>query len=235
MEQPGIVILVILVMAFFVGWHLWATNQRRKELSAWAAAKGLRFDPDRDGGLDDRFPHFKCLRRGHSRHARNVMRGELDGTPITAFDYHYTTGHGKNRRTHRFSAVIVTSDLPLLPLLIRPENLLDKVGEFFGADDIDFESAEFSRKFFVKAQDKKWAYDVIHQQTMEYLLTAPSFSIQFDRSEIIVWRGSRFSPDQFTAAVGVVRGLLARLPDYVVQRQRELGQGSPRKEPGWKT
>ena len=46
-----------------------------------------------------------------------------------------------------FSTIVVESDVVLEPLFIRPERLFDKVKEFVGIDDIDFESAEFSRKF----------------------------------------------------------------------------------------
>ena len=36
--------------------------------------------------------------------------------------------------------------------------------------------------------DRKWAYDVIHTRTMEYLLQAPSFTIEFGFGEIAVYK-----------------------------------------------
>ena len=107
------------------------------------------------------------------------MKGERDGRDVTAFDYHYVTGHGKSRKVHNFSALIIQSPLPLKPLFLRPENIFDKVTDFFGYDDIDFESAEFSRQFYVKAPEKRWAYDILHQRMMEYLLENPKFHFQF--------------------------------------------------------
>ncbi len=98
---------------------------------------------------------------------------------MTCLDWQFVTGSGKNRQTHRHAVVIVETGLPVIPLEIRREHLLDKVGEFLGHDDIDFESAEFSRTFHVTAADRKWAYDVIHTRTMEYLLQAPPFTIAF--------------------------------------------------------
>ena len=62
---------------------------------------------------------------------------------------------------------------------IRAEHWGDKLVQAIGFDDIDFESAEFSRKFFVKSPDKRWAYDVIHQETMDYLLQAPDAAVEF--------------------------------------------------------
>jgi len=211
------IVIVLMVMACFIAYAIWAAAERHKEMAAWATEKGLQFSPAKDRDLEDRHSHFKCLRRGHSRYANNIMRGELAGLNITAFDYRYVTGHGKNRRQHNISALIARSDLPLKPLSIRREHMFDKVTEFFGADDIDFESAEFSNKFYVKAQDKKWAYAVIHQGMMDYLLQAPKFSIQFDVNEIIVWRSRRFRPEDFETAAQLIRDMLDRLPDYLVQ------------------
>jgi len=214
---PALIILGIAIVVGLIAYTAWETAHRRKQLAAWAATKGLALSPERDRGLDDRHSHFKCLRQGHSRFASNVMRGELASLPVIAFDFRYVTGHGKNRREHKISALIVRSSHPLRPLYIRGEHIFDKVTEFFGADDIDFESAEFSKKFYVKAPDKKWAYTVIHQGMMEYLLQAPRFSIQFDRDEIIVWRSRRFQPEDFDAAGQLVRDILNLLPGYLVQ------------------
>ena len=55
-------------------------------------------------------------------------------------------------------------------LLIRPEGFFDKVAGAFGFDDIDFESEEFSRAFFVKSSDKRFAYDVLHPRMLELLM-----------------------------------------------------------------
>ena len=57
----------------------------------------------------------------------------------------------------------------------RPRHPLEEFfgppfGEFFGHDDIDFESAEFSRNFYVKSSDRKWAFDILHARAMEFLL-----------------------------------------------------------------
>jgi hypothetical protein len=181
--------------------------------------------------MDARYPEFSCLQEGHSRYGYNVMRGTwsepgdapLPGgrteLPVCAFDYRYVTGSGKNQQTHTFSAVVVDSPIPLKPLLIRPENFFDKVAEFFGAEDINFESAEFSREFYVKSPDKRWAYDVISQRMMEFLLNVPRFHVQFAVTRIMVWRSSTFKTADFGSAVRLARGMLERLPDYLVKQQ----------------
>jgi hypothetical protein len=51
------------------------------------------------------------------------MEGELLGLAVTAFDYHYTTGSGKNRSEHYFSAVIAAS-----PIALKPRAIASKLG-----------------------------------------------------------------------------------------------------------
>ena len=220
MEQGFFVLIVIVVLtAIAVGMYFAA--QRRKELAAWAQSKGLRFRPGKDRGMDDRFEEFKCLRRGHSRYANNLIEGPWEGMNLTAFDYHYTTGSGKHQSHHSFSAVILKSPVPLKPLSIRREGFFDKITEFFGFDDIDFESAEFSRAFYVRSPDRRWAYDVIHQRMMEYLMTAPNFAIQFDHSHVMAWGSRQAKPADFEAAIGLICGIVDRLPEYLVRQQTQ--------------
>ncbi len=213
------VLFAALVVVVAIIGHL-MRERRRKELRAWAHSRGLSFDSSKDRSLDNRYPAFKCLRHGSSRYAYNRMTGDRNGRRILAFDYHYVTGSGKNRSHHHFSAVIVHSPLPLKPLIIRPEGVFDRMAGFFGFDDIDFESAEFSREFYVQSDDRRWAYDVLHAQTIQYLMSRPRYAIQFDAGCVIASRSRRFTPAEFTEAAELIEGLLDRLPDYVRQ---ELG------------
>jgi hypothetical protein len=223
--EPIFIIGIVVLVVVGIAWGLYAAAKRRQELEAWAKANGLRFSRDKDRGFDERFREFNCLRQGSNRYAYNVLSGQWKDRGFLGFDYHYETHStdSKGRRQtnhHRFSAVILESEFPLKPLFIRPESFFDKITEFFGYDDIDFESAEFSRKFYVKAQDKRWAYDVIHQRTMAYLLDAPRHTIQFDTGHVIAQDSSVFKVPEFETAASVIRGILDRLPDYVVKQQR---------------
>jgi hypothetical protein len=221
--MSGSYIIVAIALTALIAIGVWRIAKRRKEIEAWAAGKGLSFLAGRDHGFDERYRAFGCLRRGHGRYAYNIAEGERNGRRLTTFDYRYVTGSGKNRQTHHFSAVVLGSDVPLEPLAIRSENVFDRVTEFFGLDDIDFESAEFSREFHVKSPDKRWTYDVLHQRTMEHLLSMPRFSIEFDDRHVIAWRNRRFNVETFDSAIGVVEGILDRLPEYVVRQQRGKG------------
>ena len=221
---PVIIISFVLLMAALAVFSFVRARQRRDALAAWAGQQGLKFARDNVRGFEVSFPAFNCLRHGENRYAFNVSEGVWYQRAVLAFDYHYettsTNSKGETETSHYyFSAVIVESKVPLKPLLIRPEGFLDKIKSAFGFEDINFESAEFSRKFFVAAPDRKWAYDVLHQRAIEFLLISPVFSLQFDTHHVIAWRNATFAPEEFTQALTVVRGLLEALPGYVIKER----------------
>lgn len=219
MSEP----LILLIILAFIGLGVVAyraEKKRRELLQAWVQAKAWRLETAKIKGLERDYPGLKIFSRGHSRRAKNVISGEYEGRPVRLMDYHYETGSGKNHTTHNVGVVILQTDFPVIPLSIRRENPFDKVGEFLGKDDIDFESAEFSRKFYVTANDRKWAYDVIHQRTMDFLLASPSYNIAFGFQEIAVTQTGRFKPDGYDEALALAHGLYDLIPEYVIQQMK---------------
>ena len=225
-----IVIIIVVVILFIVGAVLGhqQAKKRQQELSQWAATRGLAFHADRDHEFDGIYPEFSRLQQGSNRYAYNIIEGRYNKFAFNGFDYHYETHStdSKGRRQtshHHFSAVIVEADLPLKPLSIREEGFFDKIGEFLGFDDIDFELAEFSRAFHVKSPDRKWAFDVLHQQAMEFLLNSPRYNLDFQPGRIMACQGSTFSTADYEGALDVVTGLIELLPSSVL---RELKEGT---------
>jgi hypothetical protein len=215
-----IIILFVAIIALLAIASYYQQQQRRNDLLALAARHGWQFDPAHDWAMEARYP-LACLEQGSDRYAYNVFQGRYRNRPICAFDYHYetySTDSKGNTSTHHhtFSMAVLETGLPLKPLLIRSEHFGDTISEFFGADDIDFESHEFSREFFVKSPDRRWAFDVIHQATMEFLLAAPRFTVELAGPRVFVYRDSEFDPPQFEQALEVASGIIDRLPQYLL-------------------
>ena len=209
---------VIVLVAYFA--HRQAAR-RKSELTALAARLGWTFRAGNDHTLAERFGSPRCLAQGSNRYAYNVLEGRYRDRSVCSFDYHYetySTDSKGNRQTnhHRFSVAVLETDLPLKPLLIRPEGFFDRIGEFFGMDDIDFESNEFSREFHVTSPDRRWAFDVIHQATMEFLLEAPRFTVELHGPRVLVYRSRCFEPAEFETAIGLADGIIGRLPNYLL-------------------
>lgn len=219
-----ILFIIVVVVLLIVGgiYSYYQSEQRKQAMVQLAARHGWQFVPDKAWDMETRYPSFSCLQQGSDRYAYNLLTGETSGRPLCGFDYHYethSTDSKGNRQTHHhyFSAIVVQVPVTLKPLFIRPEGFFDKVAELFGFDDIDFESAEFSRKFCVKAEDRRWAFDVVHQATMEFLLGAPRFTLEFAGHDVIAYRGQLFEPADFEQAVAVIGGIIDRLPQYLLR------------------
>ena len=209
--------VIALMIVFAIAGHIQA-KKRREALSALASHLGLRFDPNKDRSFDDRYRCFDALRWGDNRYAYNILRGEFDGRHIVGFDYHYETSRtdsdgDRTTTSHHFSAVIFQTALPLDGLTIRNEGFFDRMKTLFGFDDIDFESAEFSKAFHVKCRDRGMAYDVVQPETMEFMLKMPRFTLHFEEGKVMAMRSSTFKPEDFRAAMHLVDGILDRIPN----------------------
>jgi hypothetical protein len=202
-------------------------------LANWASRNGFTFAPQDPFDLDARFNGTFEIGRGHGRYAFEVLSRQ-DPVPCWMFRYHFKTwetrtvtttdsqGHTHTHtetyeETHWRAYLIVELQAAFPPLAIRGETWLDKVAGFVGFDDIDFESEEFSRRYFVKSADKQFAYAVIHPQMMEWLLAEP-FTGQLDGGRFIRdISGGRFDAGGCEIAWSQAAGFINRIPPFVWQ------------------
>ena len=169
---------------------------------------------------------------GFGHETEKVIRGDNDGLPIIAFIHRwktqrtetYTDSEGRSRTrtvTENHSEVVTAVNLPFsLPLL--------SVEGGWGGEKVRFESEEFNDRFTVRSEAPKFAHDVIHPRTMEWLLADPPpgfriegqvmrFSVDKHDTEVIgscadfahaffarvpsfVWKDLQITPPQFRAA-----------------------------------
>ncbi len=233
MDGPLKFILVIAVIAIFgvIGYFAWLAEKKRREaMAALARRLGWRFDPSHDRSHDEQYAHFEIFRRGRSRAAHNTLTGEveIDGRhwPAKMGDFTYKvkrhTGKSTHTKTYRFSYLILHLPFASVPdVFIRREGLFDKLADAFGFDDIDFESAEFSRRFHVKSSDKRFAYDVIHPQMMEFLMADDSREIDIENGRCCMSDGRhRWEPQEFEERLLWIRQFFDLWPEHVTAQLR---------------
>lgn len=227
MELGFLLLPIILALVAIVAYFGYLQQKKRREaLGRLASELGWQFDAGRDYDHDDQYAHFEIFRHGHSRFAYNTLFGAftVHGKPWPAkmgdFHYQITTSNGKSTTTHtyRFSYLILGLPYARVPdLLIRREGMFDALGSLFGFDDIDFESAEFSRKYCVKSPDKRFAYGVIHPGMMEFLLSGDPPTIDIERGRCCLSDGKRtWSPEQFRAMLDWAQRFFNLWPDHVL-------------------
>ena len=98
------VVLIFGAFALFIGGGIWysmhAAKKRREGFIQAAEEMGLQSHPDGDSEMMARFAGFKLFSKGRARKMKNVVLGDSGEVKIAIFDYQFTTGSGKQTRTH---------------------------------------------------------------------------------------------------------------------------------------
>ncbi|MBI1369188.1 MAG: hypothetical protein GC162_11115 [Planctomycetes bacterium] len=184
-------------------------RSRSRMVAYWARRRGLAFDAAQNQDLLDDC-QFRILRRSRQSYAWNVCSGTFGPRPLIAMDVF--------SNNQRFSALIIRTPFDFKPLLVRPNESLDIVAELAGWEDIHFESAEFSRKYHVRADDRKWAYDVLHPRAIEFILKHAPYHVEFQGRSAAVHQNCEWRLEQFDEAVSYLNNLLNMLPNYVLEK-----------------
>jgi hypothetical protein len=217
-------VAAVVVALAVLAWQ--AERQRTRELQALADELGLDFDPRDDSAHDDDYAQFAIFRRGHSRVAQRTLEGAIElfgrGCRVRMGDFRYRITHqnGKSQSTstHHFSYLIAHPPWPSPSLLVRREGVLDKLKGAFGFDDIDFESAEFSRRFWVQSSDKRFAYDVLHPRMMEFLLAERPPTLDLEGGALCISDGQRrWQPAEFRRQVDFLRRFCELWPRHLLK------------------
>lgn len=189
--------LLFLVFPVFIGLLFYFQHRhekaRREALSDASQRLVLNFSPEGDAGFLAGLGSFGMANQGRSRRLTNLMRGTHGDLEVGIFDYRYTTGNGKHSHTHRQTALVLRGERTALPAFsLRPENLLHKVGAFFGGQDIDFESRPgFSSRYLLQAPDETAVRRLFHGPVLDFFEARPGFSVESDGSRLLVYRHNR--------------------------------------------
>ncbi len=155
---------------------------------------------------------------GFGHVTEKVVRGHNDGLPIEAFVHRwktqrtetYTDSEGRVQTrtvTDSHSEILTAVSLPFtFPLL--------SVGGGWGGEKVRFESEEFNDRFKVRTDSPKFAYDVIHPRTMEFLMAVrpPAFRIQGQQMRFSL---SAHDTQQIGVCADFAHDFLGRVPSFV--------------------
>lgn len=222
MEFLAVILIAAAVIAGIV-YSIRHAKKRREAFRALAGSLGLSYDPSNDRSVDERYHFLGKLGTGANRYAFNRFSGDYLGHEVRFFDFHYETySYSKNGvRTHHhyFSFFVLHVDDLFPELTITREHVFSKIGQFLGFDDIDFESAEFSKTFTVRSDDKKFAYDICHPRMMEYLLKNRDLSIEMEAHCISLFFSRRLAPGRVKPNLDRLIELRELIPEYVLESQ----------------
>jgi hypothetical protein len=170
------------------------------------------------GRDDSLIAKYDLTTAGFGHTTEKVIRGSNDGLPIEAFIHRwktqrtetYTDSDGRSRSrtvTEDHSEVVTAVAMPFsFPLL--------SIGGGWSGKKVRFESEEFNERFPIRTDDPKFASDVIHPRTMEFLMAVQPPGFRIEGSQM------RFSVDKHdTQLIGFcadfAHEFFSRVPSFV--------------------
>jgi hypothetical protein len=217
----GIVICVIMmIMAANNSWK--RAMKRLQALHDIARRLKLHHIGGIDNSILETYAASDLCGKGHSKEASNIIWGDFGAGKVCYFDYSYTVGSGRSQSTHYCCACAFHGLCVWRRLLVRPEDFGDKAAGFLGFEDINLDNAEFNRKFFVKSEDKKFAYDVLSQRAMEFFLAHPGLTMEMQADYTLLYRSGTLSPDHVERLILDSAAFFDLVPDYVREDKREM-------------
>jgi hypothetical protein len=170
-------------------------------------------------GRDDALiAKYHLTRAGFGHTTEKVIRGSNDGLPIEAFVHRWKTERTETYRdsdgrtqtrtvTENHSEILTAITMPFsFPML--------SVGGGWGGKKVRFEGEEFNDRFTVRTDDAKFASDVIHPRTMEFLLAVqpPDFRIEAD---VLRFSAARHDTQLIGFCADFAHEFFSRVPSFV--------------------
>ena len=228
-EVAVLLTALLLVGAIVAGIVLVIRHERRRReaFQAEAARLGLTYEPESVERLHQLHSQYTVFNQGFDRRALNVLRGTYRGVDVRLLEFRYKTqthnGKTTQTQTHHVGVALANLGRPLAKTTIVPENLGHKLWDAVGGDDIDFESDEFSRKFWVKSEDRRAAYDLVHPRMMEYLMQAGWTRWHVQTPGICLWNGGRIRPKEIQSILDRLVGFVERMPAHAMRPPAAAG------------
>ncbi|MEP6973359.1 MAG: hypothetical protein ABI869_04340, partial [Actinomycetota bacterium] len=172
--MPFLVLFLGIAVISAAIWFSYVLKKKRREGFAMMATQlGLEyFASDPFGTLGEPFALFE---KGDGRGVENVLSGTWQQIDVRLFDYWYheesTDSNGHTSKTYyRFDCVVAPVDAACSRLVIAHENLGTRLANALTFHDIQLESEDFNRAYYVRSPDPKFANDLVDARMIEWLL-----------------------------------------------------------------
>lgn len=186
----AVVLIVVSLMAVTAA-HKRELRKRRESVEKKAQSLRYPFLPEGDAALVAELGQL--MPRTHKRHekAANILRGERHGLPFEMIDYSFITGSGKHQHHHKETVVRCRMGSAVPDFYLRPEHIFDKIGDFIGWHDIDFDHRpEFSKRYFLKGTNDLEIRRLFTDRVLTQLESEPeNFCVDGHGDSLLVHRG----------------------------------------------
>ncbi|MBA3021485.1 hypothetical protein [Propionicimonas sp.] len=171
------------------------------------------------GSDDTVLDYYPVARGGFDHDTAEMVRGLRDGIRMDAFEHHWKTtetrtvsdGQGGSRTETYTQNHVEAICVFTLPYELRTLS----VNGAWSGDRVRFESDDFNDAFKVRAEDAKFASDVIHPRMMEWLLATRPASGWSIAGQMVAFEMRSHDTFAVDANEATLRGFLGRIPRFV--------------------
>lgn len=215
----------LLILPYYIWLHYERQKTEIAKMASLAKSKGFEFQNGIHRGMSQ---EHRFLRKvpGSRHYGLNIMTGQFEGHSVTMFDYHFqryfrckSSEFSKYIEHNYISFFVLDLEKQFPELRITREKpkskILARLADAIGRGDIDFESHKFSRRFDVRSDDKKFAYDFCNVQMMDYLLEKAVRPIDVEKQKLVIAVNSRLSMENIERHVDFLLNIRKRMPDYL--------------------
>ncbi|MBS1701150.1 MAG: hypothetical protein JST12_05785 [Armatimonadetes bacterium] len=167
---------------------------------------------------------FPLFGHGSARRIEPALVGQdRDGNYWFLFDYRYTVSSGKSSTTYHFSVVVAQVPLMLPTMSLAPENVGYSIGKFLGMREMQVESEEFNKRYFIKTTDEKMTLDLLNPIAIETLLRQPPYEWQMAGPYVMLHLSGQIQPELYEGLTVCIREFLAQVPAFYKQDHGAFG------------
>jgi len=185
MEIPviiGVVVSMIALVPIVIRYGRKRIKQRMETLSKLANHFGLDYyEIDNENRLKQALHSFKLFQNGRGHKASNLLVSRMGHLQQVIFDLKYVEGSGDNANTKNITILLIECPDGTLPsfTLSREFGMIRKVSNFFGMDDIDFDSHKtFSDQYLLKGEDEGRIRETFNSSVLDYFTEHPGLTVE---------------------------------------------------------
>jgi len=161
-------------------WLLVRYYRRRRLLATLAYRLGFRFSAHCDPTLLGRFAGLYLMQLGHARRADREIKGRREELELTAFDYTYETGVGRDRSINHASVVVWKGKQILPSIVALCGNSFHPLGKFAPFVFSPTRNPDFDQAFILYSDPPEKALRVLTPDLLRLLLRCQGVNWEFN-------------------------------------------------------
>ena len=186
---------------------------RTKKIEELARSRGFTFRPVPTAADNDLPIGCYLAETGRNPAVSNVLEvSRTDELHFVLFEYEYTVGYGRSRRTvHQTIARIQSPVLKLPSFLLFPETIFSKIAVVFGQTDVNFpDSPEFSDRYILRGLGEAALRAIFSPALRNALAPLDHLTIEGADDVLFIFRmGRRAKPEDLVARIEEDKKILA--------------------------